>query len=60
MQRLFFRFPPGSGHLDLARNRPQQALAAFANATQLNPALGASWRKQAVMPGGCKQHKNNS
>ncbi|MEM1402486.1 MAG: sulfotransferase [Pseudomonadota bacterium] len=35
------------GHLDLARNRPQQALAAFANATQLNPALVASWQNQA-------------
>jgi tetratricopeptide (TPR) repeat protein len=35
------------GHLDLARNRPQQALAAFANACQLNPALVASWRSQA-------------
>lgn len=35
------------GYLDLARQRPQQALAAFANATQLNPALIASWRSQA-------------
>jgi tetratricopeptide (TPR) repeat protein len=35
------------GHLDLARNRPQQALAAFANACQLNPALIASWRGQS-------------
>ena len=35
------------GHLDLARQRPQQALAAFANACQLNPALIASWRNQA-------------
>ncbi len=35
------------GHLNLARNRPQQALAAFANACQLNPALLASWRSQA-------------
>jgi tetratricopeptide (TPR) repeat protein len=35
------------GHLDLARKRPQQALAAFANASQLNPALLASWRNQA-------------
>jgi tetratricopeptide (TPR) repeat protein len=35
------------GHLDLARDRPQQALAAFANACQLNPALIASWRSQA-------------
>mgnify|MGYP001815290946 FL=1 len=35
------------GHLDLARNRPQQALAAFANACQLNPALISSWRCQA-------------
>lgn len=35
------------GHLDLARQRPEQALAAFANATQLNPALIASWRSQA-------------
>ncbi len=32
------------GHLDLARGRPRQALAAFANACQLNPALVASWR----------------
>jgi tetratricopeptide (TPR) repeat protein len=35
------------GHLDLARGRPRQALAAFANACQLNPALVASWRAQA-------------
>ena len=35
------------GYLDLALNRPQQALAAFANATQLNPALIASWQSQA-------------
>lgn len=35
------------GHLNLARNRPQPALAAFANACQLNPALLASWRGQA-------------
>ena len=34
------------GHLDLARQRPEQALAAFANASQLNPALVASWRSQ--------------
>ena len=34
------------GYLDLARNRPSQALAAFANACQLNPALVVSWQNQ--------------
>ncbi len=34
------------GHLHLALNNPDKALAAFANASQLNPALLASWRKQ--------------
>ena len=34
------------GHLHLARGENQKALAAFANACQLNPALIASWRKQ--------------
>ena len=35
------------GHLNLARNRLPQALASYANACQLNPALLASWRNQA-------------
>ena len=35
------------GHLDMARQRPEQALAAYANACQLNPALVASWRSQS-------------
>ncbi|MCX2980603.1 tetratricopeptide repeat protein [Halieaceae bacterium IMCC14734] len=34
------------GHLHLAKGNPQQALAAFANACQLNPVLLASWRSQ--------------
>ncbi len=34
------------GHLHMAQKRPEQALAAFANATQLNPVLLASWRNQ--------------
>jgi tetratricopeptide (TPR) repeat protein len=34
------------GHLHVALNSPQQALAAFANACQLNPVLVASWQKQ--------------
>ncbi|GAB5451775.1 MAG: tetratricopeptide repeat-containing sulfotransferase family protein [Halioglobus sp.] len=34
------------GYLHLARNTSEKALAAFANATQLNPALIASWRQQ--------------
>lgn len=34
------------GHLHLATNNPQRALAAFANACQLNPALLASWQNQ--------------
>jgi tetratricopeptide (TPR) repeat protein len=34
------------GHLDMARQRPELALAAYANACQLNPALVASWRAQ--------------
>jgi tetratricopeptide (TPR) repeat protein len=34
------------GHLHLALNNPQKALAAFANACQLNPVLVASWQSQ--------------
>ena len=34
------------GHLHVALNCPEKALAAFANACQLNPALVASWRNQ--------------
>jgi tetratricopeptide (TPR) repeat protein len=34
------------GHLHVALSRPQKALAAFANACQLNPVLLASWQKQ--------------
>ena len=34
------------GHLHLACKAPERALAAFANACQLNPALVASWRNQ--------------
>jgi tetratricopeptide (TPR) repeat protein len=34
------------GHLHVARNSPQKALAAFANACQLNPVLLASWKNQ--------------
>ncbi|MFT6289239.1 MAG: tetratricopeptide (TPR) repeat protein, partial [Alcanivorax sp.] len=34
------------GHLHVALNRPQKALAAFANACQLNPVLLASWQSQ--------------
>lgn len=34
------------GHLHVALNNPEKALAAFANACQLNPVLLASWRKQ--------------
>lgn len=34
------------GHLHLARKSPERALAAFANACQINPALVASWRNQ--------------
>lgn len=34
------------GHLHVALNQPEKALAAFANACQLNPALLASWRNQ--------------
>lgn len=34
------------GHLHTARKDPQSALAAFANACQLNPALVACWRSQ--------------
>ncbi len=34
------------GHLHLARGAPEKALAAYANACQLNPALIASWRNQ--------------
>ncbi len=34
------------GHLHAARNAPEKALAAFANATQANPALVASWQAQ--------------
>jgi tetratricopeptide (TPR) repeat protein len=34
------------GHLHVAQGHPQQALAAFANACQLNPVLLASWRSQ--------------
>ena len=34
------------GHLHAARNQPHKALAAFANACQLNPVLLASWQKQ--------------
>lgn len=34
------------GHLHMATHHPEQALAAFANACQLNPALIASWRSQ--------------
>ena len=34
------------GHLHVAMNCPDKALAAFANACQLNPVLLASWRNQ--------------
>lgn len=34
------------GLLRIAQNAPEKALAAFANACQLNPALVASWRHQ--------------
>ncbi|MFT6956081.1 MAG: tetratricopeptide (TPR) repeat protein [Halieaceae bacterium] len=34
------------GHLHVALNAPQKALAAFANACQLNPVLLASWQNQ--------------
>ena len=34
------------GHLHIALNNPQKALAAFANACQLNPVLLASWKNQ--------------
>lgn len=34
------------GHLHMAQQHPEQALAAFANACQLNPVLLASWRNQ--------------
>lgn len=34
------------GHLHVALNRPEKALAAFANACQLNPVLLASWQNQ--------------
>ncbi|MFT4615347.1 MAG: tetratricopeptide (TPR) repeat protein [Bacteroidia bacterium] len=34
------------GHLHIALNKPEKALAAFANASQLNPALLASWQNQ--------------
>ena len=34
------------GHLHVALNHPEKALAAFANACQLNPVLLASWRNQ--------------
>ncbi|MEM7692253.1 MAG: sulfotransferase, partial [Pseudomonadota bacterium] len=34
------------GHLDLTRGRITQALAAYANATELNPALVVSWERQ--------------
>jgi tetratricopeptide (TPR) repeat protein len=34
------------GHLHVSQNSPDKALAAFANACQLNPALLASWQKQ--------------
>ena len=34
------------GHLHIARNRLEPALAAFTNACHLNPALVASWRAQ--------------
>lgn len=34
------------GHLHLAQGQPSKALAAFANACQLNPVLLASWRNQ--------------
>ena len=34
------------GHLHLACKSPERALAAFANACQINPALVASWRNQ--------------
>ncbi len=34
------------GHLHSALQQPEKALAAFANACQLNPALVASWRNQ--------------
>jgi tetratricopeptide (TPR) repeat protein len=34
------------GHLHIALNRPHKALAAFANACQLNPVLLASWQSQ--------------
>ena len=34
------------GHLHVALNHPEKALAAFANACQLNPVLIASWRSQ--------------
>lgn len=37
------------GHLHLARKDAEKALAAFANACQLNPALVASWRKQQLL-----------
>jgi tetratricopeptide (TPR) repeat protein len=34
------------GHLHVARHSPDKALAAFANACQLNPVLVASWKNQ--------------
>jgi tetratricopeptide (TPR) repeat protein len=34
------------GHLHVAMQQPQKALAAFANACQLNPVLLASWQNQ--------------
>ncbi|MEH6581420.1 MAG: sulfotransferase [Halioglobus sp.] len=34
------------GHLHVALNSPEKALAAFANACQLNPVLVASWQNQ--------------
>lgn len=37
------------GYLHLARQLPKSALAAFANACQLNPALLASWKAQEAI-----------
>ena len=36
-----------AGHLAVARNRPEAAIAAYARAVRFNPALDASWRELA-------------
>jgi tetratricopeptide (TPR) repeat protein len=36
-----------AGHLAVARNQPEEAIAAFSRAVRFNPALEASWRELA-------------